>query len=99
MRGASPIRPLLAYLGHFRAASLSLLLVTVHAHPRWVILALIVAAFSGFEGGFVEQHVTQLISPQGVVKLKVCVVGTVNVEGKIESLEEYLDPSPFVKPA
>eukprot|EP00854_Cymbomonas_tetramitiformis_P022059 gene22059-26578_t len=52
-----------------------------------------------FDGGFVEQHTTQLTGALGVVKLKVCLIATVDANGKILTLEEYLDPSPFMRPS
>lgn len=49
------------------------------------------------EGGFVEQHTTQLHIKEQTVELPVCIVGKIDDNGKISSLEEYLDPSPIIK--
>ena len=53
---------------------------------------------AGFDGGFVEQHTSQLTSARnGVVSLEVCVVVRTDATGRIASLEEYLDPQPLKK--
>jgi short-subunit dehydrogenase len=53
---------------------------------------------ASFEGGFVEQHTSQLTSSKGVLSLEVCLVARTDAEGRITVLEEYLDPSPLAPP-
>lgn len=49
------------------------------------------------DGGFVERHTTQLRIKGQLIKLPVCIIGTIGDEGKISTLEEYLDPSPIIR--
>jgi len=49
------------------------------------------------EGGFVERHKTRLTIKDQLIEIPVCIIGTFNMEGKISSIEEYLDPSPIIK--
>ena len=49
---------------------------------------------SSFDGGFIEQHTSQLAHPKaGSLHIEACLVAHTNAEGKITLLEEYLDPS------
>ena len=49
---------------------------------------------STFDGGFVEQHTSELAHPTlGTLLIEACLVAKVNADGKITLLEEYLDPA------
>lgn len=47
--------------------------------------------------GFVEQHTTRLTIQGQTIELPVCIIGKFKDNGKIQKLEEYLDPSPIIK--
>lgn len=49
------------------------------------------------DGGFVERHKTQLTIKDQLIEIPVCIIGTFDPDGKISSLEEFLDPSPIIK--
>lgn len=49
------------------------------------------------DGGFVERHQTQLTIKDQLIELPVCIIGAFDANGKISSLEEYLDPSPIIR--
>jgi len=49
------------------------------------------------DGGFIERHKTQLTIKNQLIEIPVCIVGTFDADGKISSLEEYLDPSPIIR--
>lgn len=49
------------------------------------------------EDGFIEQHVTQLTIGGTLCQIPVCLIGTFDADGKISTLEEYLDPAPIMK--
>ena len=49
------------------------------------------------EGGFLQQHILRLTPPGGeTVESHACVVGQI-VNGKIQRMDEYLDPTPLTK--
>ncbi len=47
--------------------------------------------------GFIEQHTTALTIGGTTYELPVCIVGKFDTDGKINSLDEYLDPAPIMK--
>lgn len=47
--------------------------------------------------GFVEQHITCLTIVKTECRIPVCIVGAFDENGKINRVEEYLDPSPIMK--
>lgn len=49
------------------------------------------------DNGFVEQHRTRLTIKGQSIELPVCIIGKMDDEGKVITLEEYLDPSPIIK--
>ncbi len=46
---------------------------------------------------FVETHISQLFIGGQVYELPACIVGSVNEDGLINKLDEYLDPAPIMK--
>jgi len=49
------------------------------------------------DDGFVEQHTTRLTIKDQLIEVPVCIIGKMDDNGMISSLEEYLDPAPIIK--
>lgn len=47
--------------------------------------------------GFVEQHTTCLTIGSTEYRIPVCIIGAFDATGKINRIEEYLDPSPIMR--
>lgn len=46
---------------------------------------------------FVETHISRLSLAGQTIDLPACIVGSVNADGAIRALDEYLDPAPIMK--
>lgn len=49
------------------------------------------------ETGFVERHITFLNIGKTECRIPVCIIGSFDENGKINRVEEYLDPAPIMR--